>query len=148
MKSSVYTRTLTHLRKYTPTHPLFLPTTSPSTRYHNHILTYPPFRLFIPTGRRSLAHPLTWISMLCPNVLFYDGASHSNYVTSILIMMRIYRLERITEEAVLHNRGTAWGFSAGLRKTATNLSSDSGRTGRDSERVQVYSITPTSTYSL
>jgi hypothetical protein len=39
-------------------------------------------------------------------------------------MMRVYTLERIAEEAVLHNRGTASGISAGLRKTTTNLSWD------------------------
>lgn len=60
----------------------------------------------------------------------------------------VYTLERIVEEVVLHNRGTASGFSAGLRKTTTNLSWDSGRTGGHSQRVQVYSLTPTPTYSL
>jgi hypothetical protein len=145
MNSPVYSRTLNF-----PIHPLFLPTTSPSTLFHNHILTYPLSHLFNRTYRGSLAHPLTRISMLCPSgsycVLFDDGESHSDYVASVVIMMRIYTQGRIAEEAVLHNRVTASGFSAGLRKTTTNLSRDSGRPGRDSERVQVYSVTPTPTY--
>ena len=56
-------------------------------------------------------------------------------------MMRKYTLERTAEDAVLHNRGTVSGLSAGLRKTTTHLRWDSGRPGRDSERVQFYSFT-------
>jgi len=52
------------------------------------------------------------------------------------------------EKAVLCNRGTALVFSVGLRKTTTNFSWDSGRPDRGSEPVQVYSFTPTPTYSL
>jgi len=63
-------------------------------------------------------------------------------------MMGVYTLGRIAGEAVLHNRGTASRFTAGVRKTTTNLRWDSGRTGRDSGRVQVHSVTPTPTYSL
>jgi len=74
--------------------------------------------------------------------------SHSYYVASVFTLMRKYTLGKVSEEAVLHNRGTTSGFSAGLRKTTTDLSWYSGRPGRDSERVQIYSISPTPAYSL
>jgi len=73
MNSTVYSRTLIHLHTYFPSHPLFLPTPSQSTRYHNHILTYPPSHLFTSTDKVCLAHPLTRIFMPCPNdpIVFY-----------------------------------------------------------------------------
>jgi len=121
-------------------------TVQPQPQPHPHLSNYSPAQTeaLLPTHSRGFPCSVLLI-LLC---LFYDEMSHSDYVASVVIMMRIYTLEKTEVKAVLCNRGTASEFSAGLRKTTTNFSWDSGRPGRGSERAQVYSVIPTPTYSL